>query len=92
MDKSEGISRRKRSVMVWTFVVWLLGVAGYAYTYIVSRVTSPSAVGYETEWSWQLFFFSLVRLPFLIAGLVAVLCLEHVLWSRGRRARRRPVQ
>jgi hypothetical protein len=74
--------------MVWTVVVWLFGSAGYAYAYIVSRVNLPGAVGYEADWSWQLFFFGLVRLPFLMAGLVVVLCLEHILWSRGRGARR----
>ncbi|OLC13323.1 MAG: hypothetical protein AUH29_13485 [Candidatus Rokubacteria bacterium 13_1_40CM_69_27] len=74
--------------MVWTTLLWLFGTVAYAYTYILHRVSLPDAVGYEADWSWQLFFFSLVRLPLLIAGLVAVLCLERVLWSRWGAASR----
>ena len=78
----------KRWVMASTIALWVCGTAAYAYIYVTSRVSLPGAVGYETDWSWQLFFFSLVRLPLLILLLGACLYAEHWLWSRGRPSHR----
>ncbi len=78
----------KRWVMAWTIAGWAFGTAAYAYIYVTSRVALPDAVGYEADWSWQLFFFSLVRLPLLILVLGALLYIEHLLWSRGRSSHR----
>ena len=69
--------------MIWTITVWVFATAAYAYVYVTTHAL-PDAVGYERDWSWQLFFFSLVRLPFLILVLGALLYVEHRLWSRGR--------
>jgi hypothetical protein len=69
--------------MAWTIALWAFGTGVYAYIYVVSRLALPDAVGYETDWSWQLFFFSLVRLPLLILVLGALLYVEHRLFSRG---------
>jgi hypothetical protein len=52
--------------------------------YVASHVALPQAVGYEIDWSWQRFFFALVRLPMLLLALGAVLCLEYLLLSRKR--------
>ncbi len=88
MDDGTGIRSPKRLVMVWTIGLWALGTAVYAYIYVTSRVALPGAVGYEADWSWQLFFFSLVRLPLLMLALGALLYAEHLLWSRGRQSDR----
>ena len=77
-----GIS--KRWVMAWTVALWALGTLVYAYINVASGMALPDAVGYDRGWSWQLFFFALVRLPILILVLGALLCLETLLWSRRR--------
>jgi hypothetical protein len=69
-------------VMAWTIAAWTSGTVTSAYVYVTSRVELPDAAGYETDWSWQLFFFSLVRLPVLILVLGALRYVEHRLWSR----------
>lgn len=74
----------KRSMMAWIIVIWVLATAAYAYLYVTTRVALPDAVGYEADWSWQLFFFALVRLPILILILGALLYVEHRLWSGKR--------
>jgi hypothetical protein len=71
--------------MAWTIALWALGTAAYAYTYVTSRVALPGGIGYEADWSWQLFFFSLVRLPPLTLVLGILLYVEHPLWPRERR-------
>lgn len=40
------------------------------------RISLDEAVGYEKEWDWQLFFFSITRLPVLVGGLCLALWLE----------------
>jgi heme/copper-type cytochrome/quinol oxidase subunit 2 len=71
-----------RWIMAWTIVLWALGTSVYAYIYVTSRVRLPDAVGYEADWSWQLFFFSFVRLPIFIPVLGALLYVEYLLRSR----------
>lgn len=78
----------KRWVMAWTIALWAFGTGIYAYIYVASRLALPGAVGYETDWSWQLFFFSLVRLPLLILVLGALLYAEHRFLSPGRPSHR----
>jgi hypothetical protein len=83
MNHSTHSGSPKRLVMALTVARWAVVTAAYAYIYVTSRVGLPGAVGYETDWSWQLFFFSLVRLPLLILVLGALLYVEHLFWSRG---------
>jgi hypothetical protein len=45
----------KRGVMAWTIALWAFGTATYAYIYITPGVALPDAVGYEADWSRQLF-------------------------------------
>ena len=72
----------KRWLMGSTTLAWAIGVMLYANKYIVTRVSLPNAVGYERAWDWQLFFFSLTRLPLLVAMLILVLWLEWK-WIRS---------
>jgi hypothetical protein len=65
---------------MWTIILWAFAAVAYAHVYIVSRIGLPDALGYEADWSWQLFFFALIRVPLLVIGLVVALYLEHVLW------------
>jgi len=48
-------------------------VAGYASVYVLQRINSPDAEGYEADWEFQLVMFSIGRLPFLLVGLAALL-------------------
>jgi hypothetical protein len=63
--------------------LWLFAMAVYAYVYVTRRTSLPGAEGYEAEGDWQLFFFSITRLPVLLAVLALVL------WLLSK-ARRRP--
>ncbi len=83
MNHSTHGGSRKRLVMALTVALWVFGTAAYAYIYVSSRVGLLDAVGYEADWSWQLFFFSLARLPLLILVLGVLLYVEHLFWSHG---------
>lgn len=65
-----------KKIVAMTFVAWLIGTAGYAYYYVHSRLNLSGLEGYETDWDWQLLFFGLVRLPFLLIGLAVAIWLE----------------
>jgi hypothetical protein len=82
MEQRAG-GRPKRWIMIWTIILWTLATSAYAYVYVTSRVGVPDAVGYEKDWSWQLFSFSLARLAVLILVLGALLYVAHRLWSFG---------
>ena len=84
-----------RWIMAWTIVLWALGTSVYAYIYVTSRVRLPDAVGYEADWSWQLFFFSLVRLPisyrYSVRCSTSSTCLGHE-WSRRTGLPNKPLE
>lgn len=63
---------------------WLALVAGYAYVYVLQHINSPDAEGYEADWEFQLLMFSIVRLPFLLVGLWALL------WALKKAGRKNP--
>ncbi len=65
-------------------VVWAVAVAGYAYVYVTSRIALRGAEGYERLWDWQLFFFAIGRLPFLVILLGVILWLERRISGRRR--------
>ena len=65
-------------------VVWAVAVAVYAYVYVTSRIALPGAEGYERLWDWQLFFFAIGRLPFLVILLGVILWLERRISGRRR--------
>lgn len=57
-------------------MAWCLITTIYAYFYVTSTLASPNLEGYETEWDWQLLFFSMIRLPWLLLVLVLVIYFE----------------
>jgi len=65
-------------------VVWAVAVAVYAYVYVTSRIALPGAEGYERLWDWQLFFFAIGRLPFLVILLGVILWVERRISGRRR--------
>lgn len=65
-----------RWIMILTIFMWAILTIGMADSYVMDRVNLSNAVGYEKEWDWQLLFFSITRLPLLIAGLCLVLWFE----------------
>lgn len=58
-----------------------------AYSYVAERISLDEAVGFEKEWDCQLSFFSITRLPVLLAGLGLALWLEAKLTMRHARSR-----
>jgi hypothetical protein len=36
-------------------------------------VSLPDAEGYEADWTWQLFFFAITRLPIALIGLFLIM-------------------
>ena len=61
-------------VIVFTVLLWLLATVLYAYYYIVTILNSPEPFdAYAMNWQFQLFAFSIVRLPFLLMALAVLL-------------------
>src|SRR5262245_35111958 len=71
------------SALVATFVGWFAATAAYAYIYVSQAIAWPLAQGYEHDWEWQLFFFAITRLPWLLGLLVAVLAIESIVLARS---------
>ena len=69
----------KRKIIWLTIFAWVLITMSYAYIYVTTILSHPGLEGYEAEWNWQLFFFGIVRLPWLIVGLVIIILLENKL-------------
>ncbi len=68
--------------MLATVGIWLVVTTVYAYTYVNHRIHLSGAEGYERLWNWQLFFFSVTRLPILLLILAAILLVERRFLSR----------
>lgn len=66
-----------KSLVLGTVGFWALLTMAHAYLYVSSRIALPNAEGYEREWDWQLFFFTITRFPFLLAILLLVLWWEY---------------
>jgi hypothetical protein len=74
---------------VSTLGVWLIAGALYAYYYVVTILALPEPYdAYARNWQFQLFAFSIVRLPILILVLALIIYLEVVVTRR----RTRPMQ
>ena len=69
------MSARKKVVGL-TILVWCLATAIYAYFYVTSILATPNLEGYEAEWDWQLLFFAMVRLPWLLLFLALLIYFE----------------
>lgn len=69
--------------VVITVLIWAACVAAYSLYYVRSRLALPGLEGYEAEWSWQLLFFGITRLPWLLAILAGVILLELRLFKSG---------
>ena len=66
------MSNRKK-VIGLTILVWCLITAIYAYLYVTTVLSYPDLQGYEAEWDWQLMFFAIVRLPWLLLALALII-------------------
>jgi hypothetical protein len=54
-----------------------------AWWYVRAVLSLPDLEGYETDWTFQLLMFAVVRLPLLVVGLA----ITGLVWDRLRRAR-----
>lgn len=66
-----------KKITVLTIIIWFCITSVYAFFYVKEKLLLPDLVGYEKEWDWQLLFFSLEKLPFLIILLVLILLIEY---------------
>jgi len=66
------MSNRKK-VIGLTILAWCLITAIYAYLYVTTVLSFPGLQGYEAEWDWQLMFFAIVRLPWLLLALALII-------------------
>jgi hypothetical protein len=81
---------RDAKVILSTVLLWLLGTGLYAYYYIVTILNSPEPFdAYARNWQFQLFAFSLVRLPFLVMALPLLIIAAVAVskYSKRRNAR-----
>jgi hypothetical protein len=67
----------RSKVMSASILSWVLLTVVWACVYVVSNVTSPDAVGYERLWDFQLVFFVLNWMPFLLGVLFVLLWVAH---------------
>ena len=62
--------------MAVTFTTWIVVVACFAFIYVKLHLNQSGLEGYEAKWDWQLVFFSVVHLPWLLVALVTILLAE----------------
>lgn len=74
---------RRATVFTSTALTWLLVTGAYAAFYVIARSNLSGAEGYETQWDWQLMFFSLTRLPYFVAAFAVVIFIEAKLLRRS---------
>ena len=82
-DADKRLMTSSKYPILITVLIWAVCVAAYAFYYVKSHLTLPALEGYEAAWSWQLLFFGLTRLPWLLAGLAGVVLLERRLFKSG---------
>lgn len=63
-------------------LLWLIVTSAYAALYVRTQLALPPVDRYARTWEFQLMAFAVVRLPWLLLGLVAAMAL--LAW-RGRR-------
>jgi len=69
--------------IIITTLIWAGCAGGYAFYYIKSRLALPGLEGYEAEWTWQLLFFGITRLPWFLIALAGVIFIELRLFKSG---------
>lgn len=74
-----------RRVVVLTTSFWAVGTVTYAAFYVKARLSLPGLEGYERDWDWQLLFFTLTRVPWLLLALAVVIFVEWIVLGRSRR-------
>jgi len=64
---------RKLELILWATLLWLIATCAYAYYYVVTILALPRDYdAYARNWEFQLFAFSLFRLPWMILGLAVI--------------------
>ena len=74
-----------RKMLAMTLVAWFIGTVAYAIFYVHSQLRLEGLEGYEKEWDWQLLFFAVLRLPFLLIGLASIVWCEWLYFSDAPR-------
>ena len=64
-------------MMTVSIILWVVLTVVWAYIYVTGNVALPDAVGYETQWEFQLVFFAISRLPFLLVVLFVIVCVQY---------------
>jgi hypothetical protein len=74
----------KLSIILVTVAAWFIGCSYSAYYYVTTILASPDiGPGYEQGWGFQLLMFAIVRSPFWLIGLIAVVAPELVMPKPG---------
>ena len=68
----------KPVVILVTIAAWAVGCAYDAYHHVTSNIALPGIDAYAATWDFQLLMFAIFRLPFWLAGLLAVVSFEIV--------------
>ena len=63
----------RKKVIALTILAWCVITVIYAYIYVSTVLNLPNLQGYEAEWDWQLMFFAIVRLPWLLLALALII-------------------
>lgn len=71
----------KARLITLTFLLWLIGCALYCYWYITSILAQPGFDAYAYSVGFQFLAFMIVRFPFLLMALPAIICIEVLLYE-----------
>ena len=71
----------KKTVVLFSLIVWLIGTSLYAYWWVISVLADPSTVGYERELLFPLSGFLVYRGIYLFLGIVIVIWAELMLFE-----------
>lgn len=66
-------------VIIFTILLWAIGVCFYCFWYITSILAEPGWDAYAYSTGFQFLMFMLLRFPFLLLGLFAVTYIEAVM-------------
>jgi hypothetical protein len=59
--------------MLGIVTTWFFMTSTCALVYVADALRNPGLEGYEADWTWQLMFFGITRLPYFVGGLVVAL-------------------
>jgi len=74
--------KRPKTFLIVAISVFLIINFFWGHDYVMTRINSPTAEGYERYWQWQLVFFILTRFPITLIILGLTIFVERKLFRK----------